>query len=83
MSGLSEHIIKNSLITEFELDREPKVETLVVQVNGVPVQMNTDTVDGWSYKTSDEGKYILSFRGDAVPGPDSSIDIAFDPAKFE
>jgi hypothetical protein len=62
------------LITEFPLNRKPLIETIKVYVNGVLIPKSN--TDGWSY---DAVKNSIRFHGSAVPGPDTSIHVTFDP----
>ncbi len=62
------------LLVEFPLDRLPNVDTIQVFVNGKKVP-KSDT-NGWSYV---EAKNSIRFHGEAVPGPDASINVDFTP----
>jgi hypothetical protein len=62
------------LITEFLLSRKPLVDTIKVYVNGVLIPRSN--ADGWSY---DAVKNSIRFHGPAVPGPDASVHVTFDP----
>jgi hypothetical protein len=62
------------LLTAFPLERIPKVETITVAVDGVPVVM--DPTNGWTY---DSGRNSIVFHGTAVPAKGSRIAINYQP----
>jgi hypothetical protein len=62
------------ILTDFHLEREPKVETIVVRVNGAIIPQSN--VNGWEYIADG---YIVRFHGSAVPGADDGISIDFSP----
>ena len=62
------------LLVEFPLDRKPLVETIVVSVNGKIITKSE--IDGWTYF---EANNSIRFHGNAVPGPDSTINVDFEP----
>ena len=62
------------LLVEFPLDRKPLVETIVVTVNGKIITKSE--IDGWTYF---EANNSIRFHGNAVPGPDSTINVDFEP----
>lgn len=64
------------VLTDFHIGRKPKVETIVVKINGQIVPQST--TDGWEYIADGE---IIRFHGSAVPGANASISIDFDPAE--
>jgi hypothetical protein len=64
------------ILTDFHLEREPKIETIVVRVNGNVVPRNS--VNGWDYIPNG---YIVRFYGTAVPGADDGISIDFSPVE--
>lgn len=64
------------VLTDFHLGRKPKVETIVVKVNGVVVPQSS--TNGWEYI---EQGYIVRFHGSAVPGADDRISVDFSPAE--
>lgn len=72
----------NQLMTDFYLNRKPKLNTIVVTNNGKSVP--NDAVNGWTYeeKTDDSGvlRMYIRFHGTAIPSLYDSIDIKFDPA---
>lgn len=72
----------NQLMTDFYLNRKPKIETIVVTNNGKLVPK--DPVNGWQYveKLDESGvlRMFIRFNGTAVPSLYDSIDIKFDPA---
>jgi len=72
----------NQLMTDFYLNRRPKVSTIVVTNNGRAVVNNA--TNGWTYeeRTDDSGtvRYFIRFHGTAMPTLYDVIDIKFDPA---
>lgn len=64
------------VLTDFHLGRKPKLESIVVKVNGVTIPQST--ANGWEYV---ENGYLVRFHGTAVPGADAQISITFDPAE--
>jgi hypothetical protein len=65
------------LSTQFKLDREPKVETIVVTVNGDLVP--NDATNGWTYSAETNA---ITFHGTAVPQASADLRIGFDPKNF-
>lgn len=65
------------LTTQFKLDRLPKVETIVVQVDGNLVP--NDSTNGWTY-SSDSNAII--FHGNAVPSASANLRVTYDPKSF-
>lgn len=63
------------LMTEVPLARVPKVETVVVTINGQAVPQST--TDGWEYIP---GKNVIKFHGNQIPKPNDVVNINFDPA---
>jgi hypothetical protein len=63
------------VMTEYKLDRIPNLNTLEIYVNGAKVPQNP--VNGWSYF---EANNSVRFHGTAVPKPDATIRIDYDPA---
>ncbi len=61
-------------VTDFYLEREPKVETIKVYVNGVEVPQ--DASNGWTYL---EDLNAIRFHGSAVPQADAKVRIDYDP----
>lgn len=86
--GVKESICKSSLanairninarieqvLTEFYLDRRPKVDSIRVTKNGVEVV--NDPENGWTYH--EEGNFIR-FNGTSIPGGEDRIVIDFQP----
>lgn len=70
---ISQNILENS--TEFFLDREPNVSTIVVRVDGVLI--NNSATNGWTYNATSNS---IVFHGGAIPAQGSEILIDFDPA---
>lgn len=66
------------LSTQFYLEREPIIETIVVSVNGVNIA--NDSTNGWTY---DADSNSIKFHGTAVPAQGASIAIDFDPVKLK
>lgn len=71
---ISDTIINQKLASQFKLGREPKPETIVVQVNGQYIQQ--DAVQGWTYEAA---TLTVTFHGNSVPQPGATIAITFDP----
>jgi hypothetical protein len=70
----------NQLLTDFYLNRKPKVETIKVTVSGVSVAAGS--ANGWTYEEKIENGvtyYFIRFHGSAVPSLYDSIGIKFDP----
>jgi hypothetical protein len=63
-----------ALLVEFPLDRKPLVSTIQVTVDGMIIEQSN--VDGWSYF---EPNNSIRFHGTAVPAPDSTIHVDFEP----
>lgn len=59
------------LSTQFYLNGNPQIPTIVVRVNGAVVP-----TDGWVYNA---GNNSISFRGDHVPPQGANISVSFDP----
>ncbi len=64
------------IITDFPLKRKPKLETLVVRINGKLVPQSIE--NGWEYIPVG---YLLRFHGNSVPGADDKISVDFTPAE--
>jgi sulfur carrier protein ThiS len=64
------------LLTEFKLSKLPKIQTIVVKINGQVVP--AATVNGWEYIPSNNS---VKFHGTAIPKPNDVVDITFDPAQ--
>ena len=62
-------------VTDFYLEREPKVESIKVFVNGVEVPQ--DANNGWTYI---EELNAIRFHGDSIPKADAKVRIDYDPA---
>lgn len=69
------------ILSAFRLDSEPKVDSIQVLINGVPVPK--DAVDGWSYvkQVDTKGKtgHFIKFHGKSVPAADAVIKVNYDP----
>lgn len=65
------------LTTQFKLDREPKVETIVVQVDGSLIP--NDETNGWTYSADANA---IVFHGSAVPSASANLHITYDPKSF-
>jgi len=74
LSAISSQIL--TLSTRFQLDREPRPETIQVSVNGSPVA--NDASNGWVY-IHDGGFHFIEFRGTAIPPQSAGISVYFDP----
>jgi hypothetical protein len=64
------------VLTDFHLGRKPKIETIVVKINGQLIPQSN--INGWQYI---EKGYVIRFYGSAVPSADSSISVDFTPAE--
>jgi hypothetical protein len=79
--GTSLQLISDSIInlsSVFKLSREPLVETITVQVDGVSIPQ--DQNNGWTYNPQD---LTVTFHGSAVPGANSNISIDFYPKSIK
>lgn len=63
------------VLTDFPLDREPKIETIRVFVDGVEIPKSE--TNGWSYRLAANA---IRFHGAAIPKAGSRIKVDFDPA---
>lgn len=72
MENIRKRIVQ--VLTDFHIGRKPKVETIVVKINGQVIPQSK--VNGWEYI---ETGHIIRFHGTAVPGADARISIDFDP----
>jgi hypothetical protein len=63
------------VVTEYPLNREPSVSSIRVVVNGRAVP--GDAQNGWTYYAAANS---IRFHGTAVPAPESTIVVTFDPA---
>ncbi|MBT4761383.1 MAG: hypothetical protein HOO06_06765 [Bdellovibrionaceae bacterium] len=75
LEDISKNIIQ--LSTQFFLDREPILDTIVVLINGETVPQSE--LNGWSYN---EAANSILFHGSYVPQQGATISINFDPATF-
>ncbi|MEN0057496.1 MAG: hypothetical protein AAGB31_01575 [Bdellovibrio sp.] len=66
------------LASTFKLNREPQEDTIVVRVNGVVVAK--DSVNGWSYNSSD---WTITFHGSSVPADNADIKISYYPKSIK
>lgn len=66
----------SGLQNRFELDRAPEVSSIIVLVNDS--LMAPDPDNGWAYVQS-QGRHFVEFRGDALPGFDSKVEVYFRP----
>ncbi len=64
------------VLTDYHLSRKPKVETIVVKINGKTIPQSM--TNGWEYIPNG---YIVRFHGTAVPGATDSISVDFTPAE--
>lgn len=71
---ISDTIISNNLPNQFQLNREPQVNSIVVKVDGTTVIQ--DATNGWTY---DSSTWIITMHGTAIPQSGSNISITFDP----
>jgi hypothetical protein len=71
-------LTKNPVNLNFKLDREPRIETLQVLINGVAITQ--DPVNGWVY---DPATMIVSLHGQAADQIQNGgqINIVFDPLR--
>lgn len=65
----------SELVTEFPLNREPKVESITVTINGQAVPAST--TNGWEYIPA---KKVIKFHGNQIPKPNDSLVVHWDPA---
>lgn len=65
----------NELATEFPLNRDPKVESITVTINGQAVPAST--TNGWEYIPA---KKVIKFHGNQIPKPNDSLVVHWDPA---
>lgn len=78
LSDISNKIIE--LSTEFFLNRDPIVESIVVRVNGELVTRIYDTdPKPWNGYMYHEETNSITFHGSAIPGPGMPISVRFDP----
>jgi hypothetical protein len=66
------------LSTQFYLNREPQVQTIVVKVNGTLIAQ--DSVNGWTYNAS--GNSIV-FHGAAIPPQSAVIEVNYTPTHIQ
>jgi hypothetical protein len=76
LGGMSDQI--GTLSSQFFLDREPLVSSIVVAINGVLI--NQDAANGWTY---DAAANSIQFHGSAIPAQGSLIAVDFDPVSLE
>lgn len=79
--GTTLQLISDSIInlsSVFKLSREPLIETITVQVDGILIPQDPD--NGWTYNASD---LTITFHGSAVPGANSNISIDFYPKSIK
>ncbi|OYZ23986.1 MAG: hypothetical protein B7Y39_02910 [Bdellovibrio sp. 28-41-41] len=62
------------ILTDYKLDRKPKVDTIRVYVAGLEVPKNDS--NGWSYLATEN---LIRFNGSAVPGAEQGIRVDFLP----
>tara|TARA_B110001454_G_C12723326_1_gene436712 strand:+ start:76969 stop:77931 length:963 start_codon:yes stop_codon:yes gene_type:complete len=62
------------ILTDYKLDRKPRVDTIRVYVGGVEVPMSD--VDGWTYVAESN---LIRFNGTAIPGAEQGIRVDFLP----
>jgi hypothetical protein len=62
------------LSTQFRLDREPIVSSIVIHVNGVLIPNNA--TNGWTYNPTNNS---IVFHGTAIPPQGASIQVDYDP----
>ncbi len=72
LSNISDSIVNYTSV--FPLTRVPKVETIVVHVNGELIPNDED--NGWTYRDKDNS---IWFHGTSTPPSGASIRIDFDP----
>jgi hypothetical protein len=63
------------LATEFPLSRPPKVESIVVTINGQIVPQSS--TNGWEFVPSTN---VIRFHGNQIPKPNDSLVVHWDPA---
>jgi len=73
VSNVRQRIVE--ILTDFHLDREPNVATIVVKINGAVVPRSTD--NGWEYVS--DGQFIR-FHGSFVPTATDRIAVDYSPA---
>jgi hypothetical protein len=62
------------LSTQFRLDRDPVVASIVVHVNGVLIP--NAAINGWTYNATNNS---VVFHGSAIPAQGSAIQVDYDP----
>lgn len=62
------------ILTDYHLERRPKIETIVVHKNGQVVPRSS--TDGWEYLSDINA---VRFYGSAVPGADDRVSVDFSP----
>ncbi|MGE3975829.1 MAG: hypothetical protein AB7F59_14995 [Bdellovibrionales bacterium] len=72
LTSVQKRIVERA--TEYRLERDPILNTIVVRINGAVVPESS--VNGWQY--SSEGRAIR-FYGTAIPGPDALIKVDYQP----
>jgi len=63
-----------TLSSQFFLDRQPVINSIVVKVNSLAVTNNA--INGWTYSSTANS---ILFHGTAVPAQNATIDITFTP----
>jgi len=64
------------LSTEFPLNRKPRLGSIRITVNGIPLP--EDSENGWTYNPT---KNTIQFHGTGVPPHAATVMIAYDPAE--
>lgn len=74
VSNIKARIVQ--ILTDFYLKTRPLKHTLKVAVNGKLISESAS--NGWTY-VEENGKYIIRFKGEAVPPADADIRVDFTP----
>lgn len=74
VSSIKARIIQ--ILTDYKLDRKPKVESIHVYVAGHEVAQ--DATNGWTYLAAEN---LIRFNGTSVPNADEGIRVDFLPAE--
>ncbi len=64
------------ILTEYKLDRKPKVETIVVKKNGI--QIPEDPKNGWTYFSESNS---IRFFGTAQPSATDAVNVDYTPSE--
>lgn len=76
VTGIKARMIQ--ILTDYKLNRSPKIETIKVYVNNIEVPK--DDANGWSYIAD---KNLVRFNGTAIPNAEAGIRVDFTPLEAE